>query len=166
MLGRLGVDVLTVNNRLDESSPTETLAEHSALPSSGSASWSPRPGRRSACGSTRWGSGSSLVDERGVIVDDDRALLVFLDLVAAERHSGQIALPVTTTRVAEQVARFHGVDIHWTPTSPDELTRAAEAPDVIFAGDGRGGFVVPEFAPAIDGIAAFVRLPGWSPARS
>jgi mannose-1-phosphate guanylyltransferase/phosphomannomutase len=83
-----------------------------------------------------------------------------MDLVAAERHTGRIALPVTTTRVAEDVARFHRVGIHWAPTSPDELTKAAAASDVIFAGDGRGGFVVPEFDTAIDGIASFVRLTG------
>ena len=32
--------------------------------------------------------------------------------------------------------------------------------DVIFAADGRGGFVVPEFSRTVDGIAAFVRLLG------
>ena len=31
---------------------------------------------------------------------------------------------------------------------------------MVFAGDGHGGFVVPEFSPALDGIAAFVRLLG------
>jgi mannose-1-phosphate guanylyltransferase/phosphomannomutase len=48
----------------------------------------------------------------------------------------------------------------WTSTSPADLTRAAGARDVIFAGDGRGGFVVPELSPALDGVAAFVRLLG------
>jgi mannose-1-phosphate guanylyltransferase/phosphomannomutase len=67
---------------------------------------------------------------------------------------------VTTTRVAEQVCRFHGVQVTWTPTSMDALTRAAAADDVIFAADGRGGFVVPECARTVDGIAAFVRLLG------
>ena len=31
---------------------------------------------------------------------------------------------------------------------------------MIFGGDGRGGFVVPEFSRTLDGIAAFVRLLG------
>jgi mannose-1-phosphate guanylyltransferase/phosphomannomutase len=31
---------------------------------------------------------------------------------------------------------------------------------VVFAGDGQDGFVVPAFAPALDGLAAFVRLLG------
>jgi mannose-1-phosphate guanylyltransferase / phosphomannomutase len=159
LLGRIGIDVLTVNNRLDESSPTETLAEHMrALERLGELVASSR-----AAFGVRFdpvGERISLVDERGVIVHDDRALLVLMDLVAAERHTGSIALPITTTRIAEDVARFHHVTARWAPTSPDELTRAAGAADVIFAGDGRGGFVIPEFNAAIDGLAAFVRLTG------
>ena len=64
-----------------------------------------RRGPRSACGSTRSASGSRWSTRRGRIVEDDRALLVLLDLVAAERRSGRVALPVTTTRIAEQVGR-------------------------------------------------------------
>ncbi len=99
------------------------------------------------------------MDENGELVGDDRALLVMLDLVAAERRGG-MALPVTTTRVAEQVCRFHGVQVEWTSTSQDVLTKAAAQPSVIFAGDGRGGFLMPEFSGTVDGIAAFVRLVG------
>ena len=74
------------------------------------------------------------------MVSDDRALLVVLDLIAAERRSGRVALPVTTTRVAEQVCRFHGVQVVWTPTSLHGLTEATAADDVIFGG-GRPGRV-------------------------
>jgi mannose-1-phosphate guanylyltransferase/phosphomannomutase len=42
----------------------------------------------------------------------------------------------------------------------DALTVAAAEEDVIFAADGRGGFVVPECTRTVDGIAAFVRLLG------
>jgi mannose-1-phosphate guanylyltransferase/phosphomannomutase len=71
-----------------------------------------------------------------------------------------VALPVTTTRIAEQVAAYHGVSIAWTGTAPQLLSAAAAERDVVFAGDGRGGFVVPEFSAAVDGIAAFTRLVG------
>jgi mannose-1-phosphate guanylyltransferase / phosphomannomutase len=159
LLGRIGIDVLTVNNRLDEASPTETVAEHMrALERLGELVASSR-----AAFGVRFdpvGERISLVDERGVIVHDDRALLVLMDLVAAELHSGSIAIPITTTRIAEDVARFHHVTTRWAPTSPDELTKAAGFEDAIFAGDGRGGYVIPEFNTAIDGIAAFVRLTG------
>ncbi|MGZ4590424.1 MAG: sugar phosphate nucleotidyltransferase [Actinomycetes bacterium] len=159
LLGRLGVEALTVNNGLDERSPTETVAERrdslqrlARLVSSSRAAFGVH--------FDPVGERISLVDERGGIIDDERALLVTLDLVAAERRKGRVALPVITTRLAEQVAAFHGVDIDWIATSPAALTEATRRPDVIFGGDGRGGFVVPEFSTAVDGFAAFVQLIG------
>lgn len=71
-----------------------------------------------------------------------------------------MALPVTTTRVAEQVAAYHGTQVEWTTTSPDDLTRVGREDSTIFGGDGRGGFIVPEFSSVFDGAAAFVRLIG------
>jgi mannose-1-phosphate guanylyltransferase/phosphomannomutase len=159
LLGKIGVDVLTVNNRLDEASPTQSLAAVRAdmhrlaeLVSSFGAAFGVRfdpVGERIA-----------LVDDKGALVSDDRALLVVLDLIAAEKHGGRVALPVTTTRVAEEVCRFHGAEVDWTPTSLHGLYEAAASPDVIFAADGKGGFVVPAFSRSIDGIAAFVQLLG------
>jgi mannose-1-phosphate guanylyltransferase/phosphomannomutase len=159
LLGRLGLDVLTVNNGLDEASPTETAAERaeSLL----------RLGRLVASSKAAFGvhfdpvgERIALVDEKGLAIDDERALLVVLDLVAAESKGGTVALPVTTTRVAEQVAAFHGVDISWIATTPAALTEAVAADGVVFGGDGRGGFVVPHFSTTYDGIAAFVQLVG------
>ncbi|WP_283136852.1 mannose-1-phosphate guanyltransferase [Rhizohabitans arisaemae] len=160
LLGRIGIDVLTVNSRLDEASPTETLAERrrdlqrlSELVASARAAFGVR--------FDPVGERISLVDEMGQLIDDERALLVVLDLVAAERRGGSVALPVTTTRVAEQVCRFHGVQVRWTSTASADLTGAAAASDdLILAGDGRGGFVVPEFCSTVDGLAAFMRLLG------
>jgi mannose-1-phosphate guanylyltransferase / phosphomannomutase len=159
LLGRIGVDVLTINGRLDELTPTETIAQLRAglqrlseVVSSSRASFGVR--------FDPVGERIRIVDEKGEMVSDERALLVVLDLVAAERKTGRVALPVTTTRVAEQVCRFHGVEVNWTPTSMGALTQAAAADDVIFAADGRGGFVVPEFARTVDGIATFARLIG------
>ncbi len=160
LLGRLGVDVLTVNNRLDEQSTTVSLATHlrdldrlGELVASSGAAFGVRfdpVGERLA-----------LVDELGRLIHDDRALLVLLDLVAAESgHGARIGLPVTTTRVAEQVTRFHGAAVVWTSTSPHDLSQVAGEPGVVFAGDGRGGFIVPELSTALDGLAAFVRLLG------
>ena len=104
----------------------------------------------------------SIVDDKGALIDDDRALLVVLDLVATERGGGTVVLPVTTTRVAEQVVVPRGLNVHWTATATHELTKAVRegGNDIVFAGDGRGGFVVPEFGPYNDGIAMFVRLLG------
>jgi len=157
LLGRLGLDAMTVNNGLDERSPTETPFERQESLR--------RLGQLVASARATFGvhfdpvgERISLVDERGTRIDDERALLVVLDLVAAESAGGTVALPVTTTRVAEQVAAFHGVEICWIPLSSAALTAAAQAPGVVFGGDGRGGFVVPQFSSTVDGIAAFVQL--------
>jgi mannose-1-phosphate guanylyltransferase/phosphomannomutase len=159
LLGRLDIDVLTVNNGLDEASPTETPSERAEALS--------RLGRLVASSKAAFGvhfdpvgERIALVDDQGAAIDDERALLVVLDLVAAESKGGTVALPVTTTRVAEQVAAFHGVDIRWIATTPAALTEAVSVPGVVFGGDGRGGFVVPRFSTTYDGIAAFVQLVG------
>jgi mannose-1-phosphate guanylyltransferase / phosphomannomutase len=159
LLGRIGVEVHTLNNRLDEVNPTQTVAQQRAgmqrlaeVVSSSRATFGVR--------FDPVGERIQLVDEKGALVSDERALLVVLDLVAAERRHGRVALPVNTTRVAEQVCRFHGVQVTWTGTSQEALTTAAAADDVIFAADGRGGFVIPSFARTVDGIAAFVMLLG------
>jgi mannose-1-phosphate guanylyltransferase / phosphomannomutase len=121
LLGPIGVDVLTVNNRLDEASPTQSLAQLRAgmqrlseLVASARADFGVR--------FDQVGERLQLVDDKGAMISDERALLVVLDLIAAERKSGRVALPVTTTRVAERVCRFHGVDVTWTPTSLHGLT--------------------------------------------
>ncbi|WP_165988364.1 mannose-1-phosphate guanyltransferase [Streptomyces sp. YIM 98790] len=159
LLGRLGVESLTINPGLDEARPTETAEERRAgLVRLGEIVASAR-----AAFGVRFdpvGERLSLVDERGRIVEDHRALLVMLDLIAAERRSGRVALPVTTTRIAEQVAAYHGTQVEWTTTSPDDLTRVALKDGTVFGGDGRGGFIVPEFSSVFDAAAAFARLVG------
>lgn len=159
LLGRLGVDALTINPGLDESRPTESAeARRAGLVRLGEIVASAR-----AAFGVRFdpvGERFALVDERGRIVEDQRALLVMLDLVAAERRSGRVALPVTTTRIAEQVAAYHGTQVEWTTTSAHDLTSAAHKEGAVFGGDGQGGFVIPEFSSVFDATAAFARLIG------
>ena len=159
VLGGLGVDALTVGGRLDPDAAAETLPMRmtalerlGALVASSGAAFGVR--------FDPTGERLTLVDETGAVVPDDRALLVVTDLVAAERRHGVVALPVTLSRVAERAAAFHGVDVLWTPTAPEALPQAAARDDVILAGDGRGGYVVPGFSPSFDGVAAFALITG------
>ena len=159
LLARLPIEVLTVNNRLDDNHPTELPGERAA----GMRRLGELVASSKAAFGVRFdpiGERVSIVDDSGRAISDERALLVFLDLVAAERGGGSVALPVTTTRVAEQVCRFHGVEVLWTTTAADDLARVAAMPGLILGGNGRGGIVVPEVGPAVDPYAAFVRLLG------
>ena len=160
LLGRIGVDVLTVNNRLDEATPTQSLAQVRAdLHRLAELVYSSR-----AAFGVRFdpvGERIMLVDDKGALVSDDRALLVVLDLVAAERRPGRVALPGDHHqggRGGLPVPRRRGRA--GRPPRRTACTRRRPRDDVIFAADGRGGFVVPEFSRSIDGIAAFARLLG------
>jgi mannose-1-phosphate guanylyltransferase / phosphomannomutase len=159
LLGRLGVEAFTVNTGTNEAHPTYSEPEQAAaLRRLGSLVASSKAAfgvRFDPVGERIW-----LVDETGARIDDGRALLVLMDLVAAESRGGRMVLPVTTTRIAERVTKFHQVGVDWVSTAPDDLTRACAASGVVFGGDGKGGFVVPEFHAALDGIAAFTRLLG------
>ena len=160
VLSSLPVSVLTVNNRLDEENPTSTgPSYHAAMARLAELVSSSRSDLGVRFDPT--GERLSLVDETGRPFDHGRTLLVMLDLVAAERRSGVVALPAHTTRVAEEVTNYHSVGVVWTGSSTAALSAQARAtPDLIFAGDGKGGFIVPEMGPNVDGLAAFVRLVG------
>ena len=98
----------------------------------------------------------SLVDELGQVLDDDRALLVVMDLVAAESHYGHVILPVTTSRVAEQVAAFHGIDVRRVPAH-DTFVADEHA---LLSSDGQGGFAMRGCGGYRDAIATTLALLG------
>jgi mannose-1-phosphate guanylyltransferase/phosphomannomutase len=159
ILSLLGVSVLTVNSRLDEDQPTSSRSSyHAAMARLGELVATSHSDLGVRFDPT--GERLSLVDETGRPFEHGRALLVMLDLVAAERRSGAVGLPISTTRVARAVAEYHGVGVEWTAMSGSALSQLARRGGLIFAGDGRGGFVIPEVGPNVDGIAAFVRLVG------
>lgn len=158
LLGALGVDAYVVNASLDEARPTETSQETAEamnrlgdLVTSSGAAFGVR--------FDRVGERIRLVDDRGTVVDDDRALLIMVDLVSAEARGGHVALPVSATRVAEQVAAYHGTQIRWTGVGAHALARLpASQASLLLAGDGAGAFVIPSVQPTPDGLAAFARL--------
>ncbi len=159
LLGALGADAYVVNSGLDEARPTDTPVETAqALQRLGELVRS----SRAAFGVRfdRTGERLRVVDDRGQLVADDRALLIMLDLVAADAGGGSVVgLPVSSTRVAEQVAGYHGTQIRWTGVGPDAFTRMpAGTDDLLLAGDGAGAFVIPAVAPTPDALAAFARL--------
>jgi mannose-1-phosphate guanylyltransferase/phosphomannomutase len=160
LLEAFSVDALLVNEELDTERAVETaeetdlaMARLAELVRSSKAAFGVR--------FDRVGERIRLIDDRGHGVGDDRALLIMVDLVSAEARRGSVALPVSATRVAEQVAAFHGTRILWTGVGSDAFARAAVSqPDLLLAGDGAGAFVVPAVAPTPDGLAAFARLVG------
>jgi mannose-1-phosphate guanylyltransferase/phosphomannomutase len=157
VLGRLGGDVLAVNGTLDEdrvvlSAEAETrhLESLSGLVRSSGAELGAMfdsPGER-----------VRFVDGAGRVVDATTALLAFVSLVAETMDRPTVALPVATSRVAEELIRAGGGIVTWTRVAPSGLMEAAESSGVAFAGDEGGGYIFPPFLAAYDGVMALVKL--------
>lgn len=155
LVGALGIDAYVVNVGIDaerttDVGPDETrdLERLGELVVSSKATFGVRL--------DRMGERISLVDDRGRLVDDDRALLIMLDLAASASSGGTAAVPVSATRVAEQVAAFHGTRVRRTAVGPGPFAvRDADA-NLLLAGDSEGRFAIPAVGPGADAFAAFV----------
>jgi len=98
-----------------------------------------------------------LVDGSGRVVGGREALLALVWLVASTGPA-RIALPVSTTGVAERIATEFGAEVVWTKVAPAALMNAAHEDKVAFAGSENGDYIFPEFLAAYDAIAALVKL--------
>jgi mannose-1-phosphate guanylyltransferase/phosphomannomutase len=157
LLSRLNLDSLIVNGHLDETRVAPTEGERQAdldrLAKLVTASGADLGVLFDAVGER-----IVLVDERGAILGLDRALLLFVDLIVRTEGGGDIALPVSTTRLAADLATRHGRQVHGCKLSTSAIMRAAQRDGVVFAGAEGGGYVFPVLHPAYDGLLSFGKL--------
>jgi len=99
-----------------------------------------------------------LIDERAREVAVDQALLLLLRLIGSNGRRGTVALPVTVTSLADRLVEDAELEIVRTRHSLADLTQAAAAEGVVFAGAVGGGYVFPEFLPAYDSMASLCKL--------
>ena len=157
VLGPLGADALSMNATLEEDRAVLSeddvqrhLEELSRLVRSSAADLG------AMFDST--GERIRLVDGRGRVLTPGEALLAFIDLVARSTAFPRIAVPVATSRAAEEIVRRHGGHVIWTRISASALMGAAESQGVVFAGAEGGGYMFPEFLAAYDGMMSLAKL--------
>src|SRR6266511_455494 len=80
------------------------------------------------------------------------------EMGARSDEPGDIALPVSTTRWAAELAAKHGRAVVGTKLAARAVARAAQRDGVVFAGAEGGGYVFPSLHPAYDGLLAFGKL--------
>jgi len=102
----------------------------------------------------------TMIDDTGKVLSDDEMLFVLVSLVCTTTEAARIALPVAVSREVERFAEAHGAQILWTKLSSSNLMDAANNGGVTFAASQEGGFIFPDFLPAYDGTASFVKLLG------
>jgi mannose-1-phosphate guanylyltransferase/phosphomannomutase len=98
-----------------------------------------------------------LIDDSGRVLDDTTALLALLTLLGEDLRGNAVALPVATTRQAEEIVTRFGGRVLPTKLADAAIMNASREPDVVFAAGLNGGFVMPEFVAAYDASAVLVR---------
>jgi mannose-1-phosphate guanylyltransferase / phosphomannomutase len=99
-----------------------------------------------------------LVDEQAEEVPVDVTLLLFVRLLADAGYKGKIAVPITVTSEVDAIVEGSGLEVVRTPHSLSELTRAAAADGVVFAGAVGGGYVFPDVVPGYDAVTSLCKL--------
>ncbi|MBI5682497.1 MAG: mannose-1-phosphate guanyltransferase [Deltaproteobacteria bacterium] len=101
-----------------------------------------------------------LVDENGEIIDGNMGLILMALLVMKSHVNSKpsIAVPVTASRIIDNLAEVYGFTVKRTKISARNMMETAMGKDVIFAGEQTGGFIFPQFQPAFDGMFVIVKL--------
>jgi mannose-1-phosphate guanylyltransferase / phosphomannomutase len=155
VLAKLGLEVLAVN---PYASTSGMLREDLRAHASGVADLVRAAGANLGAVIDPSGERLVLIDDEGRILSNTEALLGFIQLLPAKILGDKIALPVSVTQVAAEIAASQGTSIRWTKLSNPALMDAATEPGVGFAGNQQGEFILPGFIPAFDAAAAFVKM--------
>ena len=99
-----------------------------------------------------------ILDEKGSpITDEDLAyILAFLAIRTQPRKD--VAFPVYMPRVFEEGLRHYGGNVVWTKSSDRAIMETSTRNHIVFASDGEGGAIFPQFQFTYDGMFGFAKL--------
>ncbi len=104
------------------------------------------------------GESISVVDNRGRTVSSIDLAAAMTELVLSAYPGETIVVPVDMPSLFDRVAALHNGTVMRTRISTQALMEAALEAHPIMAADGKGGFIFPQFQPAIDGMMAMAKL--------
>lgn len=157
ILGKLGCDVIALNANLDSSRLTRTGEEFQrSLEQLSNIVRSLQADIGIYLDSG--GEKTYLIDEKGDVLDGDLALQLVALLVFKTHKPATIAVPITSTRVIEEMAATYGFKVKRTKTTARSMTETAMEKDVVFVGEEWGGFIFPAFQSAFDGMYAIAKI--------
>jgi len=99
-----------------------------------------------------------IVDEDGDILIGDDALAIIAMLVLKSTKGGKIAVPVTASRVINQMAEEYGAEVIRTKTLIRSMMEVSASKEINFAGDTKNGYIFPKFHPVFDAMGALVKI--------
>jgi len=99
-----------------------------------------------------------MIDEKGKRIPNENALLLVAQLVMQDIQGGAVGVPVNISAVIERLAKPHHVDVKRLRTAPRYIMDASREANMKFVGDGIGGFIFPQFQPSFDAMFAIVKI--------
>ncbi len=101
-----------------------------------------------------------LVDDQGRRIPQSQALMIMIDMVSRHGRPGKLALPLSVSRLAEELAQGSGRSILRTKISQRAQMEATSRRGVIFGGSENGAYIFSRFIPAPDAAMTLCRLLG------
>lgn len=157
ILNTLGVDVLPLNARMDETKLAMLQSEFKANQDRISKivrALGADLGVQFDVG----GEKIFLVDEQGNMLDDTVAAALMVELALYANPGRPVAALVTLPHAFDTIAEWHGSRLVRIGNQMHRLMLSAHDAGILMAVDGNGNFIFPEFHPAVDGMMATARL--------
>ena len=99
-----------------------------------------------------------LVDEKGNILDDITAAALMVELALQNHPGSTILAPVTLPNSLETITTWHNGQALRVSNNLQRIMEAANTPNILMGVDGNGNFIFPAFQPAVDGMLAAAKL--------
>ncbi len=159
ILRKRGVQMVALNASVEDARPAYSPEEHE-LALSQSASIASAVGASLGVRLDPGGEKIWLVTGKGQILPPMTALVAVADLVFRAKPGAVVAVPVTATRLIDELAARHGGKVVRTRVNPHSMMEVAAKEHVAMLGDGAGGFIFPAFHPGFDGMFAIAQIVG------
>lgn len=157
ILGKLGVEVVQLNARMEESKLAmlhyefeNNLARMAKIVAALEADL----GIQLDVG----GEKIFLVDETGRVLDDVTAAALMLELALQVQPESTVIVPITMPTAFDTIAGWRKSKVLRISDNLQSLMQASTAPGILFATDGNGNFIWPAFQPVVDGMMAAAKL--------
>lgn len=99
-----------------------------------------------------------LVDDQGHVINDVTAAALMVELALHANPGRQIAAMITLPNAFDTIADWHGSQLIRIGNNMHQFMRKADESGILMAIDGAGNYIFPDFHPTVDGMMATARL--------
>ncbi len=100
-----------------------------------------------------------LVDEAGIPIRGEMLTALMVNIILTAHPRGTVVVPVYASSAVEQIARRHDAKVIRTKANPTALMEVSqENPNVVLAGSGEIGFILPQLHPGFDAMFCIAKL--------